>query len=205
MTATRRAGYVAAAAALAAAVLLGGCTTPAGPPPPASSSTAGTPSSGATASSPVPAPTQSTSSPTTTGTDPNIPAAARANTPEAAQAFVIYAGSVFDNAFSSLDENLLDSITLAECKSCAGAKSAIAKYKQDGQKYIGKWANFTDASFASSDSGTTKVIVATQQLGAFVVDSKGSTVKTISPSKGSLSIQLRFDTQWRIAEMQGVA
>jgi hypothetical protein len=59
--------------------------------------------------------------------------------------------------------------------------------------------------YSNESSGITKVLAATDQTGGKVVNNDGSTVETAPPSKGNLSVQLRFDGQWRVQEMQGVA
>jgi len=158
------------------------------------------------------APTQAGSSPTLTSpssaptsVDASIPEAARQNTPEGAQAFALYAGGIFDQAFSDSDSSLIDQISEKTCKTCSGAKSAIDQYKDQNQHYIGRWANFSDPTYSNQADGITRVIVVSEQVGAKVVGSTGYTVKTINPNKGKLSVQLVYTDRWRLSEIQGVA
>jgi len=189
-----------------AVVAVAGCTTssdgPGTPPASAPTSTSSTSTSAPASSSTA---TASPSGTATSSADTGPPQLARENTPEGAQKFALYAGSIFDRAFSESNSSLLDSISVSTCKTCSGAKSAIDHYKDQNQHFLGRWANFTDPTYSNSINGVTRVIVMSEQTGAKIVDSNGSIVKTIPPTKGNLSVQLVFNDMWRISEIQGVA
>jgi hypothetical protein len=135
----------------------------------------------------------------------DVPQAARANTPQGAEAFTKYFGQVVNQAFISQDESSLQSLFLPECKSCSGITESIVRYRQKGQRFLGQYLIVTGAVFSSDINGVTKVLAATDQPGGKVVDSHGAVVETAPSSKGNLSVQLKFDGQWRVVEMQGVA
>jgi hypothetical protein len=120
-------------------------------------------------------------------------------------AFTEYFGDVLDTAFATLNPDMLRGLVLPECRSCSGAISSIEDYRERQERYDGKYAAFTSSVFASSDAGVTKVLAHSETAGAKVVDSRGSIVRTIPPQSGNLSVQLKFDQQWRVAEVQGVA
>jgi hypothetical protein len=142
---------------------------------------------------------------TTSSGQAQIPEAAKANTPQGAEEFTKYFGQVLDEAFATLDSHTLKAVALPECKSCSGAISAIDGYRQRGERFVGQYAGFSAAVFASNTDGVTRVLAHSQTDGAKVIDGQGSLVRTIPAQSGNLSVQLRFDTQWRVAEAQGTA
>lgn len=133
-----------------------------------------------------------------------MPEGARANTPDGAKAFTLYFGESINRAFADLNGDLINRLSLTTCKTCSGAVTAIGDYKSRGEKYVGEYANFTSATYSGVSDGVTRVIVVSTTNGAKVVDNSGATVKTIKPSTGNLSVQLRYDNGWRVAEIQGV-
>lgn len=180
---------------------LAACT--ASPPTPSDGSALVT----STTSPSVPATASPSSGSATSPTAPanEIPEAARVNTPEGAEAFTKYFGEVLNKAFVDQREVSLEPLVLAECKSCSGISGSIVNYRQKGERFVGQYVHVTNAVFSSDLNGVTKILAATDQAGGRVVDSKGALVETAPPSKGNLAVQLRFDGQWRVLEMQGVA
>jgi hypothetical protein len=136
---------------------------------------------------------------------PAIPEAVRANTPQGAEAFTKYFGQVVNQAFIHQSEASLQPLVRPDCKSCSAIIDSIVKYRQKGQRFTGQYLGVTAAVFSSNIDGITRVLAATDQSGGKVIDSKGVVVETAPPSKGNLSVQLKFDGQWRVVEMQGVA
>jgi hypothetical protein len=192
----------AAAVALAVGVLAtsSACTTPdlAATVSPTSQS----PSTTARSISPSPT---SPSTSATIATSGDVPQEARANTPQGAEAFTLYFGSALDKGFVELDDSELRALSLPSCKSCSGAMSAIADYRSKNQRFEGQYAHFVSATFAADVEGITKVLARSETSGGKALDATGRIVETFPPTKGNLSVHLKFDGQWRVAEMQGVA
>jgi hypothetical protein len=94
---------------------------------------------------------------------------------------------------------------LTDCKSCSGAISAVEGYREREERFEGKYAGITSATYTSTLNGVTKVLARSQTEGAKVLDNHGAVIKTIPPQTGNLSVQLRFEGQWRVAEVQGFA
>ena len=145
------------------------------------------------------------SSSTTSSGEPVIPQAAQANTPGGAEAFTKYFGQVVNQAFVDQNEFSLQSLVSPECRSCSGIVGSILSYRQKGQRFVGQYLAVTAAVFSSDSNGVTKVIASTDQSGGRIIDSKGSLVENAPPSRGNLSVQLKFDGHWRVLEMQGLA
>jgi hypothetical protein len=193
-------GY-AAAVALGAVALLGACTTPTTP-----TNGSGSISTATTSAPTAPQRTTSDSAPaTTTSIAQGVPDAARANTPQGAEAFTRYFGDVVNRAFVDQNEVSLQSLVSPECKSCSGIFTSIVSYRQKGQRFVGQYLNVTGAVYSSELNGVSKVLATTDQAGGKVVSGTGSIVETAPPSKGNLAVQLEFDGGWRVLEMQGVA
>jgi hypothetical protein len=83
--------------------------------------------------------------------------------------------------------------------------AAIADYRVKNQRFEGQYANFVSATFASNADGITKVLARSETSGGKAVDASGGVLETFPPTKGNLSVQLKFDAEWRVAEVQGVA
>jgi len=195
-------GY-AAALALGAVSLLGACTSPPATDPPSSTTTTDAQVS-PTNSTSLPSTTPGSQSTTSSG-EAGVPEAAKANTPQGAEAFTKYFGGIVNAAFVDQREVELQPLVLPECKSCSGISASIVSYRQKNQRFVGQYLNVTSAVFSSELSGITKVLASTDQLGGKVMDANGQVVETASPSKGNVSFQLKFDGGWRVLEMQGVA
>ena len=133
-----RAGAVAAVSA----VVLVGCNggTEVEDPPTTASPSAPTSSP---ESSPSPTETESTEEPTTEGpTDepteasalPELPEAAKENTPEGAEAFIRYYFDVANFALTKPEPGLVPKIASDECVSCATLEAQVADLSQQGQR-----------------------------------------------------------------------
>lgn len=197
--------------ALAAALALAGCSN-AAPTEPANTSNAGTAApSTTTADTPTPttsppASTSTTSTPTTAPTtDPNIPEAARQNSHAGAEAFTLYFFGVINRSFAETNPDLLTPLVLSTCKTCAGMTSAIEEYRSKNFRYVGEYVSATNITWATDSAGVTKVLASTDQKGAKVLNLQGRLVREVPPSRGNLSVQLRYDSGWRIAEIQAAA
>ena len=193
-------GY-AAAVVLGAVTLLGACTTPPATDPPGTTSPTSA-SSSATAERYVVAVTSSSSS-----TSPaQIPEAAKVNSPQGAEAFTSYFGQTLDDAFATLNADALRALVLTDCKSCSGAISAVEGYGRRTRSSRANIAGITTATYSSTLDGVTKVLAQSRterRQGLSITTARSS--RPFRLRHGNLSVQLRFDGQWRVAEVQGVA
>jgi hypothetical protein len=119
---------------LAASMLLAGCG--AGEPDASpSSSAASSPSSTATPSKAAsPTSTAATPSPTT---DPNIPAAARAQTPAGAEAFVKFFIQRSNEAWTGPHAGILSPLCQASAIACTGLEKDATRLAKEGHRYDG--------------------------------------------------------------------
>ena len=186
---------------LAASILLSGCGGDPKPDVSPSSTTA-------------PSPTTSTSSPTTTSasptstagptSDPNIPAAARANTPAGAAAFVKYFYGQLNVAWGQPRAGLLAPLSLPECKTCSTLEDTSSEMVVKHQRMIGDTARIDSVDPGDTESnGDQRVIITGAQLATSVVDSNGQKVRDIPPDRIRFLATTRWTASgWRVSEIK---
>ena len=166
-------------------VLLGGCDSE---EPPTSGPTP-TPSSTTSSTSPSP-PATPTPTPSETST---IPAAARKNTPEGAEAFVRYFVNQSAQAWMEGDADLVESLSDADCESCAELAARADQLKQAGQHYAAAPITVTKVRALTGDESRINVAASIRQRRVDVVDEGGEVVS----SDGADELRRTFLLYWK--------
>jgi len=180
---------------LAASMLLAACGGDAEPGP-SSSSTA--------TSSPTTSAPPTTASPTT---DPNIPVAARANTPAGAEAFVRYFYSQLNLAWSKPQAGLISVLSTPSCKTCANFEAEASKSVAKMEGVVGQSIvlDSVDTSDATNSARMTVLAIGYQPK-TIVVDATGKTVETLQRERVRTLVTVQWDADgWRIGEIQSLA
>ena len=184
---------------LAATLLLAGC---------AGDSKADAPSPNTTGSPPTTSPSAptTTTSPTTTApkvdskVDPNIPAAARAHTPEGAEAFVRYFYSQLNVALATPKSGLVSALSGTTCKTCTAFEGIAVDLASKRQRYQGD--GFA-VSYVGSIGESELLVVGEQPTGA-VIDINGAVVKRrtqAEPIKFIVTVPWSSEG-WRVGEIR---
>ena len=186
---------------LAASMLLAGCGGDTKPDASPSRTTA-------------PSPTTSTSSPTTTSasptstagptTDPNIPAAARANTAAGAEAFVRYYFERLNLAWTGPQAGILSPLCQISSKSCAALERTATRLTTEGHRYDGNpvTIEFIGALDAPSPNKL-DVLANVVQERRNEVDAAGKTYVTDERKKLRFVFELLYVGQaWSVSSMK---
>lgn len=180
-----------------AAMVAGGCTgggSDSAPPPTAPPSTSDTA-----------APTTSSPPATTGSVDSDIPAAARANTPEGAEAFVRYFVEQVNRSWQTANSELVRPLASDECTSCTAFMGTADEYKRLGHHYDGVPMAVADSIVSAfSETEGTVVFVYGEQAAAAIVDSSGATVRSIPAAKSNIAVTARFGDSWKVTKVQGL-
>lgn len=174
-----------------------GCTPTPAPTPTGSTAAASTP-------------VTSTSSPTSTArtengtppTDPGIPAAAREDSIEGAQAFVTYFVGLANDSWTRPDPSLLIPLTDPACKTCAAFIQTARDYQAAGRRYVGTPFEISNAQGTYWQPGTATVHALGRQPAGAVVDSAGVTVQSVPAAEGGLVYRLAYDRGWRVSSIK---
>ena len=188
---------------LAASMLLSGCGDDTKPDVSPSRTTAPSPTTSTTA----PAPTTTSPSPTTTAgptSDPNIPAAARANTPAGAAAFVKYFHDQLNVAWGQPRAGLLAPLSLTDCKTCRALEDNAASLVAKHERVSGDTVRIDSVDPGDTDSnGDQRVIITGAQLRTSVVDSNGQKVRDIPANRIRSVAMTRWTASgWRVSEIK---
>lgn len=174
-----------------------GCTPTPAPTPTGSTAAASTP-------------VTSTSSPTSTArtengtppTDPGIPAAAREDSIEGAQAFVTYFIQRANESWTRPDPALLAPLCMASSKTCAALTERARELETARLHYVGTPYQTTPVIGASWSPGAAIIRATGGQPDGRVVDDRGATVQTLPSSQVTLVFELVMDSQWRVLEIK---
>lgn len=181
---------VAALAALLAAGCGGDGTaaapTAAGPSGPSSK----TPTSSPSATTGVS--TSPTSAPRATASV-SVPAAARANTPEGAEAFARFYYQEAGRAYVTTETSGIEALSLAECTGCGAMIRAVRQMQQAGEHFEEPSLQIKLVRTPIQVDGLTRVEVAGTEKAVRVLDSSGKVVR--STSRGVFTF--RTDLAWR--------
>lgn len=98
------------------------------------------------ASTPTPSPTPTSTSPTASPTPqpPAMPEAARAHTPEGAEAFVRHFWAVVDYASANLDPDAVQDLVLESCTGCQGGIASLEEIRRNDGRVNGGATTLTD-------------------------------------------------------------
>lgn len=176
------------------------CGTPEPGPGPAQATSAQTPSD--SLSSPVSTPSAASSS--SSAEVSIVPEAARANTADGAVNFAIYFLDQSNKAFVTLDIDIVQKLSLPECKTCTAMINQIADYKSSKQRFVGEFAHPTFTSINKFEGQSAQVLVENATAGARIEDSAGHLIKQLQPDRGRVIVSLNHDQSgWRVFGIQG--
>ena len=184
------------AAGLIAALALAACSSGG----PAASATPAGPTSTAVPSAPAP-----TTSKATAAVDPvlaRIPAAARPETMEGAEAYATFFMDQVNVAFTRADDGVLTGLFRASCKVCSELQKSAADLRASGQRHTGLSIEVTSTTVRDFNSATRTVLIWTTQHSVPVVNASGETVRSTKGAKGVFLATLDFDGRWHIDRMQ---
>lgn len=113
------------------------------------------------ATTPTPTPSPSVTSPTASPspTPPALPDAARAHTPEGAEAFVRHFWEVVDYASTNLDPEAIKTLIEPGCTGCFGGHDAIAEVRDGGGRLIGGGTDLSDVRVHLGRAGQRAIAV----------------------------------------------
>jgi hypothetical protein len=156
---------------LGGVVLLGGCDSD---EPPTSGPTP-TPSSTTSSTSPSP-PATPTPTPSNTST---IPAAARKNTPEGAEAFLKFYFSAANEAWTTPDVSLIQRLGTRGCEFCTRTEDAAVYLEEHGERYAEDPVTVLSVkAFGGAPTGEQYLAVKFRQNAVAVVDAKGAVARS---------------------------
>jgi hypothetical protein len=161
---------VAGGAALLAALVLGGCSSD------ATSTSSPTPTPSETSTSASPSPSRSTTP--TPSESSTIPAAARKNTPEGAEAFVRFFVSQSARAWVEADSGPVTALSDADCASCATLAERADELKDARQRYEDAPIEVKSVRALTRDDRRINVAASIKQRRVNVVDEGGKVVST---------------------------
>ena len=187
---TDRRTAVLASTALVASLLAGcnGDTTD--PTTSTTSSSTSTSTSGSTTSSST---TSTTASPTAqVPVKPKFPAAAKKQTAEGAEAFVLYFYALANYAFQTAEGGLLKELSTHDCQACANYESSIKRLIAKKERYAGAMLVVEGVQSATSDMQDPYVLLKGMQLAIPIVDEHGN------ESEGSPAVAANYgvDLSW---------
>ena len=185
MAQVSRSGALVGALVLALLVLAG-CSDdpPSGSPPPSTSSS----------------PTSSASTPSG---PPTMPAAAKGRTAEAAEAFVRYYVDLINYATATLDTSAMEAVSLRSCENCQSIVTIAKNMKDGGRHYEGGRWDVASVEEVSAPSGT-RTFQMVVRVGDLKVVAADGGVDTVEAKRTLVTVGVRRDGGWKVAEFQGV-
>ncbi len=194
----------AAALAVAAGVGLVACTNGSTPPAPPSSSS----SVSATSTVSVPGPTAvttATTAPSITSLPypSDVPAAARVNSPEGAQAFVRHYFDVANGLYVNPRAGGIEPLGSPSCKTCAALARIFAGFAERKERFTTAPQQIVDIVRApdASPSGSTKFDVVVRLVASQRVDATGKVLETVKDGRAVLATTTVWvGDHWLLAE-----
>ena len=160
-----------------------------------------------------PAPTAGTmttaSSPATSSTpaiDPNIPTAARAQTPAGAEAFARYYFAQFNASLQQAKPDLLGGLASNACKTCQAFLDTAIEYRSNRQHYSGEpFSVMSAGAVGQLSTDEALVLVSGAQRPGAVVDASGKVVQRTRYQRGQFSVHLKWiNGAWITEELKVV-
>jgi hypothetical protein len=188
-------------------VVVAGCSAGTGSTSPAPVSPTGVTSSGtaATESATLSSPTSGASTPVDVETAyARVPAAARAHTPQGAQAFAEFYMNQINKAWTTPDPAELQPFGRSSCRSCSNYVTTAKSLKKENHRYESAPAHIKGASYLPGGTANQiEVSVVSDKLAARIVDANGVTVETTGRGVFSFSLTLAWDGgHWSVEEIR---
>lgn len=209
-------GRLLTAAGLIAAGALAGCSSAAGTSPGTATAThelpPATPGTSAASPTSTSASAPATTSPTvaaptaTSAAAPTIPAAARAHTPEGAEAFTRYFIDQVNVAWTTPKTGLISALSLPTCKSCASMEQTAGRLTGQGHRFAALPMTIQSVGYeGDTDKGIAVVRIAGLQKAVDVVSQDGRVVSTQKqePLQVRQVLLQEAPTGWRIETLRG--
>lgn len=193
---TRGSHWVVAGAALGT-VLLAGCDSSGGdqPSPSPTPSASSVSPSASPSSSPSPSPSES---------GPQIPAAAREQTPAGAEAYVEYFFDQFNVAWTKPQPGLIKSLSDPACQFCKKTEATAARLASDKQRYKSDPARLQSVDvFGGAPAGQQFTQIRLIQNRVAIVNASGNAVRTDERKELDYYVTLRWKTdRWWLLELE---
>ena len=177
---TRRRHAATLAALIAASAMVAGCTTSTAGPGVTTTATSGSSTATTTTTATATATPSATTAPTA-AYPADVPAEARANTPDGAKAFAKHYFAQINKAYTTPQTGLLPPLSTPTCKSCANYEEEARKLVGDNQRYDRLPLTLLEVSIPpDKEDGVTLVDVVTRQEPARLIDSTGKELSKFS-------------------------
>ncbi|MGG5257553.1 DUF6318 family protein [Phycicoccus avicenniae] len=186
----QRSGSWVAVVGMLAAGVLGGCDASSDDP-----TTAPTPSPSVSSTSASPSPTPT---PSVTASGPDIPAAARAQTPAGAEAYMKYFFDQFNVAYTEPRAGLIKSMGTTACEFCSKSEVRAVELVEGKQRYAQAPVRLGEAkSFGGAPKNEQYVHIEFTQVAATIVDSSGRKVSQVAEANAGANAALTWsDGRW---------
>ena len=193
----QRSGRWVVVAGMLAAGVLGGCESSSDDPTPSPTPTPSASSSSAAPTSPSP-------TPSVTETGPEIPAAAREQTPAGAKAFVDYFFEQLQVAWTEPRAGLIKGLSDVECQFCTTTEKTAAYLVSSKQRYKSDPVDVADvAVFGGAPEGQQFLSVTMLQRKSSIVDASGGIVRTDAAKSLPRYVTLKWRAnQWVMLEVE---
>lgn len=135
-----------------------------------------------------------------------VPRAARAHSPQGAEAFARFYLEQVNKAWMVPDPEQIRPYALASCKTCANYVATAESLLKDGRRYEQDPARI-GASVVMPGSTAHRVLVhiGQVQLASRILRRDGSVDKVMSEAPGEVEVELRYeDDSWRVSEIRGL-
>ncbi|WP_367616051.1 DUF6318 family protein [Phycicoccus avicenniae] len=181
-------------------LLVGGCSEPEGTDPSPSASPSASPTASESPSdSPSPSPSPSETS--------DVPAAAREQTPEGAEAFASYYMDVLNQAMTSAEPDGPEALSADSCRFCGRALETVRQLSSDNQVYEEAPARLENLR-PGGDAPQDQVFIRARlvQVGANVLDDDGEVVSTDQSGTAEVLVGVGWtDDGWRLLDVESAS
>ena len=198
---TRRRYAATLAALIAASAVVAGCTTSTAGPGVTTTATSGS----STATTTTTATATATPSATTAAYPADVPAEARANTPDGAIAFAKHFFGQVNKAYTTPQAGLIAPLSASSCKTCATFEGNAQKYVDLHQRHSIEPVRLIEVDLAKDtpSTATQTVDVLFQQRPAQILQSDGSVVETLKDRQILFAVDLTWsDASWLASSIQ---
>lgn len=184
--------------------LLAGCNGDTTDPTTSTTSSSTTTStSGSTTSSST---TSTTASPTAqVPVKPKFPAAAKKQTAEGAEAFVLYFYALTNYAFQTAEGGLLKQLSTPDCRACANYESSIRSLINQKSRYAGQILVVEGVQSAISDMQDPLILLKGKQLEVPILDEHGNEHEGSPAEAANYRVDLSWTAGgWRVHQVANV-
>jgi hypothetical protein len=138
-------------------------------------------------------------------TDPKIPAAARANTPAGAEAFVRYFIDRWNDAWTGPHSGVLSPLCGTSSKSCAALEKTATRLTNAGHRYDGKPVTIKFVGASEASQGRASILANLRQERRSEIDTAGKTYVTDPRLDFRLVFDLAYTNKsWSVSSIKGM-